>query len=163
GQTLEDSTLSGGVASVSGTFTFTTPSTMPNAGTHGESITFMPDNANYTVANTSIDITVARASTTTTLSSPCMTTFVDVAPPQPFTLNVTVVGTAPTGGATFTDSVAGTLCGGSVTLADGGAACTTSALATGTHQIAATYDADANHDASTSTLIVVDVLDATDA
>ncbi len=42
GQTLADSTLSGGVASVPGSFAFTTPATAPAAGTANQSVTFTP-------------------------------------------------------------------------------------------------------------------------
>jgi hypothetical protein len=65
---------------------------------------------------------------------------------------------------TFSDSVAGVLCGGSVALDENDvAACTTNALAAGTHQVSASYDPDGNHDASTSVPIAVTVLDANDA
>ena len=164
GQMLAASTLSGGVASVPGTFAFITPSTKPNAGTQSEPIAFNPtDFMNYASTDASIDVVVTKGSTTTTLSTSCMTTFVGVVPPQAFTLTATVAGTALTGGATFTDSVAGTLCDGSVALAGDSAICTTSVLATGTHEIAATYDADANHDGSASAFVAVNVLDAADA
>lgn len=46
GQTLGDSILSGGTASVSGTFAFTTPSIAPDAGTSDQSVTFTPDDTN---------------------------------------------------------------------------------------------------------------------
>jgi hypothetical protein len=93
-----------------------------------------------------------------------MTTFVDAAPAQPFSLTAAVAGIDPTGGVTFSDSATGTLCGGSVALDENGAAaCTTNALAAGAHQISASYDPDANHAASTSATIAVTVLDAVDA
>jgi hypothetical protein len=59
GQTLASSTLSGGVASVPGSFAFTTPSSAPNAGTASQSVTFTPtDTANYNNATTSASVTV---------------------------------------------------------------------------------------------------------
>ena len=62
GQTLEFSTLSGGVASVAGTFAFTTPSTAPNAGTASQSVTFTPTlTANYNTVPTSVSVTVNEA------------------------------------------------------------------------------------------------------
>jgi hypothetical protein len=62
GQTLEFSTLSGGVASVAGTFAFTTPSTAPNAGTVIQDVTFTPsDTANYNTATASVSVTVNAA------------------------------------------------------------------------------------------------------
>ncbi|HET9099476.1 MAG TPA: hypothetical protein VFN62_03720, partial [Acidobacteriaceae bacterium] len=48
GQSLASSTLSGGSASVSGTFAWTTPGTVPPPGTQSESVTFTPsDTADY--------------------------------------------------------------------------------------------------------------------
>jgi hypothetical protein len=109
-------------------------------------------------------LVVTPAATATTLATACMTTFVDAAPAQPFSLTAAVAGIDPTGGVTFSDSATGTLCGGSVALDENGAAaCTTNALAAGAHQISASYDPDANHAASTSATIAVTVLDAVDA
>jgi alpha-tubulin suppressor-like RCC1 family protein len=62
GQTLAFSTLSGGSASVPGTFAFTTPSTAPNAGTVIQDVTFTPsDTANYNTATASVGVTVNQA------------------------------------------------------------------------------------------------------
>ena len=68
GQALSASTLSGGVASASGTivagsFAFTTPSTIPSAGTALPPITFTPydTNGNYTSASTTVSVTVNQA------------------------------------------------------------------------------------------------------
>jgi hypothetical protein len=59
GQTLASSTLSGGTASVSGSFAWTTPSTSPGAGTPSESVTFTPaDTADYTTVTGSVNVTV---------------------------------------------------------------------------------------------------------
>ena len=59
GQTLASSTLSGGVASVAGSFVFTTPATAPAIGTASQSVTFTPsDTANYQSAVTSASVTV---------------------------------------------------------------------------------------------------------
>jgi VCBS repeat-containing protein len=67
GQTLADSTLTGGTASVLGTFTFTTPSTAPNAGTAAQSVTFTPDDtANYNTVVGSVNVTVNKATPTVT-------------------------------------------------------------------------------------------------
>jgi len=69
GTPLSGATLSGGTASVPGTFAFTSPSATPNAGTSNASITFTPtDAANYTTATTTIPITISRA--TPTISTP---------------------------------------------------------------------------------------------
>ncbi len=62
GQTLADSTLSGGAASVAGVFAFTAPGTVPNAGTAEQAVTFTPaDPENYNVAESSVSVTVAKA------------------------------------------------------------------------------------------------------
>ncbi len=66
GQTLASSTLTGGAASVSGTFAFTTPSTAPGVGTYSAPVTFTPtDTAKYgTVAGTANVVVAAAAGTT---------------------------------------------------------------------------------------------------
>ena len=49
GQTLASSTLTGGTASIpAGSFTWTTPTTAPGAGTASQSVTFTPtDTTDY--------------------------------------------------------------------------------------------------------------------
>ncbi|MBM3863318.1 MAG: hypothetical protein FJ385_05090, partial [Verrucomicrobia bacterium] len=62
GQTLGDSTLSGGAASVAGTFAFTSPTTVPNAGTANQSVTFTPtDTAVYLAATVNVSVTINAA------------------------------------------------------------------------------------------------------
>jgi alpha-tubulin suppressor-like RCC1 family protein len=62
GQALASSTLSGGSASVTGTFTFTTPSTVPSVGTAPQSVTFTPnDTNNYNTETASVSVTVNQA------------------------------------------------------------------------------------------------------
>ncbi len=59
GQTLASSSLTGGSASVPGTFSFTTPSAVPSAGTASQDVTFTPtDTANYNNATTTVSVTV---------------------------------------------------------------------------------------------------------
>jgi hypothetical protein len=68
GQTLASSTLSGGSASVEGTFDFTTPSTAPNAGTESQGVTFTPtDTTNYNTVTSTINVPVNKATPTATL------------------------------------------------------------------------------------------------
>lgn len=63
GQTLADSVLSGGTASVAGGFAFTSSSTAPNAGTASQGVTFTPtDTTNYNTATTTVSVTVNPAS-----------------------------------------------------------------------------------------------------
>ena len=72
GQTLADSTLSGGVASTEGTFTFTSPSTAPTDGTTQQQVTFTPtDQTNFatspaTTVSVSVDVTPPPLDYTTT-------------------------------------------------------------------------------------------------
>ncbi|MCX6866965.1 MAG: MBG domain-containing protein, partial [Verrucomicrobia bacterium] len=62
GQTLASSTLSSGAASVGGTFAFTTPTTVPVAGTASQGVTFTPtDTLNYQIVTTSVNVTVSKA------------------------------------------------------------------------------------------------------
>ncbi len=69
GQTLNDSTLTGGTASTSGTFAFTTKSTAPSAGSANQSVTFTPaDTANYNTATTTVSVPVNKATLTPTFS-----------------------------------------------------------------------------------------------
>jgi hypothetical protein len=65
GQALSASTLSGGVVTnlsgtvVSGTFAFTSPSTVPGVGTAGESVTFTPtDTTGYNMVSLNVSVTV---------------------------------------------------------------------------------------------------------
>jgi len=67
GQTLASSTLSGGVASVAGTFAWTTPATRPDAGTASYSVTFTPTStANNNTITTTVSVTVSKAATSIT-------------------------------------------------------------------------------------------------
>ena len=61
GQSLASSTLSGGVASVAGAFTFVAPATVPPPGTHTIGILFTPDDTNYTAVNGSVTVVVFLA------------------------------------------------------------------------------------------------------
>ena len=70
GQTLASSTLSGGAASVTGTFAFTTPSTAPNAGTANQDYTFTPTDAtNYTTITGTVSVTVTQAAPSITFDA----------------------------------------------------------------------------------------------
>jgi len=65
GETLSDSTLTGGAASVAGTFSWTTGTTLPSvsdSGTTAYSVTFTPaDSSNYGTATTTVTLTVSKA------------------------------------------------------------------------------------------------------
>jgi hypothetical protein len=80
GQTLASSTLSGGSASVAGSFAFTTPSNAPNGGTANQSVTFTPtDNANYNTTTTNVSVTVNQATQTITFGALANKTTADAA------------------------------------------------------------------------------------
>ncbi|MGA2404900.1 MAG: C39 family peptidase, partial [Syntrophobacteraceae bacterium] len=67
GQTLASSTLSGGAASVPGTFAFTNPATVPKAGTNPQSVTFTPTDAtDYNSVTGSVNVTVNKATPSVT-------------------------------------------------------------------------------------------------
>ncbi|MDA1340725.1 MAG: S8 family serine peptidase [Verrucomicrobia bacterium] len=59
GQTLADSSLNGGVASVQGSFSFTQPTLVPTLGTSSYPVKFTPDeSSNYLDASTNTSVTV---------------------------------------------------------------------------------------------------------
>jgi hypothetical protein len=65
GQSLASSTLTGGVASVGGTFAFSNPTLIPAAGTSAQSVTFTPsDTTNYDAVIGSVNVTVSKATLT---------------------------------------------------------------------------------------------------
>jgi len=135
GQTLADSTLSGGTASVAGTFAFTNNATAPNVGTSSQPVTFTPtDSANYTTANTTANVTVNKATPTLTLTSSNSTTVNGTV-----TLNAT---SASTGAVTYTSS------DNSVVSIVGNVA---TGVSTGTATITASQAADPNYNATTAT------------
>ena len=70
GQTLSSSTLSGGSASVAGSFAWTTPSLTPGAGTASYNVTFTPtDSTNYAAVTQTVSLAVSKATLTVTASS----------------------------------------------------------------------------------------------
>jgi autotransporter-associated beta strand protein len=71
GQTLANSTLAGGTAGIPGSFAYTTPSTIPNAGTVDQDFTFTPaDAVNYNNVSGKVSVTVnPKALTVTGLSA----------------------------------------------------------------------------------------------
>ena len=62
GQALSVSTLSGGVVEPDGSFAFTTPDAIPNAGTALQNVTFTPaDTTNYNSVNDNVSVSVTLA------------------------------------------------------------------------------------------------------
>jgi hypothetical protein len=71
GQALSNATLSGGNASVVGTFAFINPTTAPLAGTSIQAVTFTPtDAANYNAVSANVSVTVGKATPVVTWSNP---------------------------------------------------------------------------------------------
>ena len=93
GQPLAASLLSGGSASTSGTFTFDSPTNMPNAGNYTAAVTFTPtDTADYNSVSGSTSVTVAQAAQVITLQLQVS----DSIPLNQFT-NVPILATASSG------------------------------------------------------------------
>ena len=68
GQTLASSVLSGGSASVAGSFAFTAPGTAPAVGAAAQSVTFTPvDTTNYNTVSGTVSVTVGKATPNVTL------------------------------------------------------------------------------------------------
>ncbi len=71
GQTLASSSLSGGTASVGGSYAFTTPTTAPGAGTAAQSVTFTPtDTTDYSNVTGTVNVTVSKATPVLTWATP---------------------------------------------------------------------------------------------
>jgi hypothetical protein len=121
GQTLASATLSGGSASVGGSFTWTTPTMVPSGGTPSENVTFTPtDTADYTTVAGSVTLTVNAAAPTVTVTPGSSS----IAVTSPLSVMVTVSGAAGTTTPT-----------GSVTLSGGGYTSSATALTNGSAQI----------------------------
>ena len=71
GQTLASSSLSGGAASVSGSFAFTNPTTAPSVGTQTEGVTFTPSDArDFTTVTTTASVSVVAQTAVTGIAAP---------------------------------------------------------------------------------------------
>jgi Glycoside hydrolase family 44 len=142
GQTLASSTLSGGSASVGGTFTWTTPTIVPSGGTPSESVTFTPtDTTDYNTAASSVTVTVNTAAPTVTVVPGSSS--ISVA--SPLSVTVTVSGgagtTTPTGSVTLSG---GGYTSSATTLTNGSAQINipASSLTTGTDTLTGSYTPD---------------------
>ncbi len=152
-QALSSSTLSGGSASVPGSFAFTTPSTVPSSiGTYTAGVTFTPTSiTNYNTVTGTVDVTVNQATSTITLTSSNNPSVFG----QSVTFTATVSPTAAAGSVTFMDGVAVL---GSGTLSSGHTSLSTTTLTSRTHSITAVYVGNANCAGSTSASLSQDVL-----
>ncbi len=122
GQTLASSVLSGGVASVPGSFAFTTPNAIPAAGITAQSVTFTPtDTTNHTTVTGTLNITVNPATLMVTANN--QSRVYDVANPA------------------LTYTIGGYVNGDSSSVVSGSASCTTTATissASGSYPITCT-------------------------
>jgi hypothetical protein len=133
-----------------------------SGGTHAITAAYSGDANNaMSISNTvTQQVTTGSGSTTTTLATNCMTTFVE---DQPFTMTASVAGAALTGTLSFATQTNIVLCG-NVSLVSGSASCTTNALtavgpADQVYSLKATYSGDANNASSTSGALTLTVLD----
>ena len=69
GQPLSSALLSGGEASVAGSFAFADPSRVPSAGTADQTVVFTPSSNNYEPIGRDISVTVGKASATVSLEN----------------------------------------------------------------------------------------------
>ncbi|MFP5212808.1 MAG: M6 family metalloprotease domain-containing protein [Acidobacteriota bacterium] len=144
GQRLSASTLSGGSASVAGTFTFSKPATVPPAGTAKRSVTFTPSNSNFGKVNAMVSVTVNKAPTVTTITS-------DTPDPSavgaPYTVSFTVTSTSgtPEGKVTVSDGTSS--CSAMVSTGS----CTLTSTSAGTKTLKATFVGGTNFSRSSGT------------
>ncbi len=145
GQTLASSTLSGGSASVSGTFVWSSPSIAPGVGTSLQSVVFQPSNGtDYNSVTGSASITVTKGTPTVSVScSPNPLTYGS----QNTTCTTTVSGTA-TGTVTWTadgETWTATALNNGTTSATGW-----SGWNPGSHNVGVTYNGDSNNNAGSA-------------
>jgi uncharacterized repeat protein (TIGR01451 family) len=112
-----------------------------------------------TGATATASLTVNQSSTTTTLTTACMTTFVAN---QSFTMMAMVSGYSPTGNSAFYDGGVGITGCTAVVLSGGTVDCVTSTLPTGVRNLTAAYGGDVNNLSSNSASLFVSVLVPTD-
>lgn len=131
---------------------------------HTVTASYVNTDGNFTNSSGSLNGgQVVKASSTTTLATSCMTTFVEN---QSIALTATINGSNPTGGVSFQDGT-NVLCN-NVGLSSGSASCQTPALMVqggGTsyqYHPTASYSGDNTNGSSTSSSLVITVLSAAD-
>jgi hypothetical protein len=148
GQTLADSTLTGGEASVPGSFTYTTSAATPDAGTASQSVTFTPtDTASYNTVVGDAIVSVSRANQAITFEALTAKTYGNA----PFALTAT----ANSGLAVSyvsSDPAVATITGSTVTI-----------LKTGSTTITASQAGNGNYNAAASVPQVLTVNSANQA
>lgn len=151
--TFTDGSATLGSASVSnGVATFTTSALA--GGSHSITAAYQGDSFDAASTSSPVAVTVAKATTTTTLQVSPATPTVG----QTVTFTATTSPSSATGTVVFSDG-SSTL--GSAPLSNGVATMTTSTLAAGSHAVSATYQGDAAHTGSTSPATGVTVAQAT--
>ncbi len=146
GAALSSLKLNGGVASangaaVSGTFTWSTPSTIPGIGTQSYPVTFTPtDTTDYNTVAGTVSVSTDQVPTKTGLQS--STGEVMLQSPVTFTAAVTTSSGNPTGTVSFVDGSAPL---GSAPLVNGVASLTISTLTAGSHTVSAMYSGDGTY------------------
>jgi hypothetical protein len=143
GQTLASSNLSGGTASVGGTFAFTTSATAPNAGTASQGVTFTPtDTANYNNATTNVNVTVDKATPVLTITSAANAVIGGT---------VSLTSTSPAASGSVSASTGAITYTSSNTSVATISTSTLTAVSSGTTTITASQVADSNYNATTAT------------
>jgi hypothetical protein len=130
---------------VAGSFAFTTPSTVPSAGTASQSVTFTPsDTTDYNTATVNVNVTVNQASPAFTLSSSKN--------PTGYKESVIFTASLPTNAVGTVNFLTNGVLFDTRTLSSGSATATNSTLPNGTNLIAAVYSGDSNYLGRTNTL-----------
>jgi hypothetical protein len=138
--------LSGGTASVGGSFVWTVPGASPAAGTPSESVTFTPSSTNYAPVTGSITLTVNQAAPSIAVA----TSGTPSVSGTPVTFTASVPG-GDTNTVTFYNGGASL---GTRTPSGGMATLTTSALPQGNDSITAQIAAGGNFSSATSSAII---------
>jgi Bacterial Ig-like domain (group 3)/YDG domain/Bacterial Ig-like domain/Galactose oxidase, central domain/Immunoglobulin I-set domain len=130
--------------------------THTNAGTFNGDAWSFAGNANYNSANGTVDDSIAKANTTSSVTSNVNPSIIG----QNVTFTATVAGNPavtcnPTGTVTFKDGATTLMAG--VALTGGSATFSTSSLSAGNHSITAVYGADSNFNGSTSAIFTQSV------
>jgi hypothetical protein len=153
GQTLASSKLTGGTASVAGSFAWTKPSTVPGVGTDSESVTFTPaSSTNYATVTGNISLAVSKATPNVTVRSVSVSYGTAT---TTLTASIAYGGAVAPGGAVTLKVDSGSTvtakCAGNSSPLTCTAAYTTSSLTVGSHTITASIGADKNYLAASNT------------
>ena len=134
-----------------------------STGPHPITATYSGDVDNQASTSNTVTQQVNQATSSLSLTTSCMTTFVEN---QSFTMTAFVSGVAPTGDVSVTTQDNVLICD-HVPLSSGSATCTTNSLSAGsvaeqTFDLTASYGGDANNASSTSATLTVVSLNASD-